>query len=149
MVLKRLASAQIGATLVEAALSVQVFLLIVVVGIELAIASYRSAALNYSVAQATRWAILNRTIGNQLRVPSIETKVREIAQPYGLDLSQNSNINVCRPAEVVNQQTGECVIERAGVPEEYIQVSANTSSPMLFGFVNLDLHAKALGRNEP
>lgn len=135
--------------MLEAALSIQVFLIIVVVGIRLALTSYHSAALNYSVSQATRWAILNQTIGNQLRVESVETKVREFAQGYGLNLPNDNNIYVCLPSEVTNQATGECATERAGVPEEYIQVSANASEPLLFGFFNVNLHAKAFGRNEP
>ncbi len=141
-----------GATMVEAALSVQVFILVIVIAIELGMASYQSAALNYAVSQGTRWATLNQTIGAMNRKDSIENKVQELARPYGLAL-QPGNIEVCLAADL-DPNTDTCATEKAETPggkvkEEYIQIKANYPSSLLFGAYQVDLTAKAFGRNEP
>lgn len=128
--------------MIEAAIALPVFFLIIFSAIDLSIVSYRAAGLHYTLNAATRWAELGQTIAGQSRVNSIKQKVREIGSAYGLTLNA-ANVHVC-PVGSTN-----CSPESAGVADAYIQISATELMPIIFGMYRITLSYSVLGRNEP
>lgn len=133
---------QRGATLVEAAISLPIFLLVMVAAANLAILSYKTAGLHHTLTETVRWAVLGQTSPGLTRVNSIKAKAQEFGRPYGLKLP-DSNIFVCAVGST------SCSPENAGNGQSYIQLSATEPAPLFFGLFRVNLFYSVLGRNEP
>ena len=128
--------------MMEAAVGLPVFIMMIVLAVDLTMASYRTAGLFYTLSAATRWAALGATVSGQTRVQSIETTVQQIGSKYGLSLTP-SEISVCRLGQK------QCSPETAESPEQYIQVSAVMPVSVLFGLFSINVSHSVMAKNEP
>jgi Flp pilus assembly protein TadG len=102
-----------GSVFVEYAFSLPIFLALIFTSFDIVRYLYQSVSLQYSVAAASRWAIVGDTLDDPAnphvkldRVSSIKYKIRQTAQKYGVSLS-DSDIKICQDSDVT------CVTDNA------------------------------------
>lgn len=143
-----------GATLVETAVCLPPLLLIISICFATAVTAYYAMAMNYTIASAKRWVILNQihqgSNGPLSRSRSTEYEVWKIGKTFGLSFgtsefdfeTNHPNISIC---PIANAQ---CHDEdyRAGPGQVFV---INVKHPVNFGFGQFNLKAKTIGRTEP
>jgi len=148
-----------GSALVEAAITIQVFFILLFAGLALAVAGYHYVSLQYSVAEGMRWAVL----GQNITIPpstvlsrkhSIEKNLSDKAQQFGLGLGENVTAGTNNPNIVIcDEDNFSCTDgdfpgqEDPGASSEWVQVTA-TEQIDLFLF-KINVSASAIGKNEP
>ena len=146
---ERSVKASLGATMVEAAISMQLFLLVVLFGSFLSVAMYKYVSLQYVVSEAARRGLLpDASTGYSSRALAIEGLLVEEGARYGLDFGEpyvfdtdHSGISVCTPSG------SWCGSDDAGEGRELFQITAR--QPLSFLGMNLSLEATVMAKNEP
>lgn len=141
------ATHELGAVFLEYALTLPIFLGIIFVSADLIRVLYQSVSLEYSVATASRWAILGNTMPDPLdpttsleRLDSVKLVVREAAQKLGVTLT-NQEIRLCRATNA------NCVTESVGDPDERMLLTVTKPTRMVIGML-INLKSSVIFRNE-
>jgi Flp pilus assembly protein TadG len=138
---------QRGALLLEYAITLPIFLGIIFVSADLVRILYQSVSLNYSLATASRWAILQGTVpdpanpGNFLdQLSSVKYVVKQSAQKLGLNLT-DQEIHLCQASQP------NCTTETAGSAGARMVLSVTKPTRMVTG-AQIDLKSSVVFRNE-
>ena len=151
---------EFGGAFVEAAVSLQAFLLLIVIGSQLAVGAYKFVSLQYTVAAAARYASLRQTetagCGDMTLEKSIEYQVYEIGGKFGLNFGQpfsyagacTTNGETFNPGfQVCNENDWLCNDHNVGAPYEYAKVEM--AHPINLLFFSFNVTGVAFIRNEP
>ena len=136
-----------GSAMVEFVVVAPVFLLVLLGGLDIALASYRASALHFTVSTAMRWGILNQTTVPLSREQSIEAQLISIGQRYGLSL-EASNISICSSNDGTTLVT-TCGTDDAGDPRDYVAIQVNEPMRIIFNRIPITLSAVVVAKNEP
>ncbi len=139
-----------GAAMVEFAVSAPIFLLVVLGGLEVSLASYQSSAMQYTLATALRTGILSTSFSIPDRTNFIKSQIAQIGTRYGLQLAP-TEIKICSASSIVGQPNLDpnCPIESAGNPRDFIMVKVDKSTTLLFGRYPIHLQSTVVAINEP
>lgn len=139
-----------GATMVESALALPLFLLILLSTIDLLRVIQFDISLHYTLANAARWGIIGERLDNPLapgipltREESIELRLQETAQSYGITLSADE-IQLCPATDP------GCSADFAGNPNDFFLITVSRPMALFaFGGKSLTLKATVISKNEP
>jgi Flp pilus assembly protein TadG len=158
-----------GATLIEVAITIPVFLGILLASVDVARVLYISANLNYSLHQTARWITTNdpateiATAAALAKVPAAAkascdqgcTRALEARQVLGAvmdKLGQDSStvdFGVCRFRDI---GTGPCIDTtnyNAGAANDYVKLEARAPVRTFFLGTTINLTSSLMVRNEP
>lgn len=133
-----------ASVMVEFAVSIFAFALLIFGSSQFAIVGYRAVALNYVAASTMRWAILGKTIGNLSRVRSIEKTARDHALVYGIRLT-NREIHICEAADPDCSNDSDSATQ----PNTPMVITLNAPTHLIFDSFILTPSARVVGTNEP
>lgn len=139
-----MAKRQHGAVMVEAALALPIFLLIVLVGADLLRVSYYSVAIQFLSARALRSAVLTDASSGPARAVVIRDEVLRLGRRYGVELDPES-IKICVGI------SSDCTHNDAGLPTDLITVTIRQRVNTIVGFAlprQFILTGQVVGRNE-
>ena len=140
-----------GSAAIETAISLLVFLMLVIFAMWTSLGMYRWVSLQFVVASIARWAALGQpstTNPTLSREHAIEERLYNAGQRYGLDFGQSHTSGVNHPnIRVCRMLAPNCPTDNAGSANEFIIVAAE--QPWKIVFWNVTLRASALGQNEP
>ena len=129
-----------GATTVEAAITLPLFVLMVFGMIQMCLALYTYFAVLYTANTVSRWAVVGHVTPGLTRAESVDAKAKEIIETFALVGSSQLTMNYCVGA------ASPCVGKDLGGPGDYITVVITAESPRVL-FTN-KVSAKALMKNE-
>ena len=131
-----------GGSMIEAAITLPFFMLIILACMSLSLALYKYVSLQYTVDTTARWALLGKEIDGLSREQSIEDQAINIGALYGLNFGatytsgvDHAGISICAPA-------APCSDDSAGSPGEFFQITA--VQPVSFLGLSMNLRATAL-----
>jgi Flp pilus assembly protein TadG len=140
---------QHGAAMVELAITLNVFLALFIMVVDITRLSYSAVSMQYLISKSARWGVIGRTEedpaspGVQLsRADSIKKKMIEYAGTLSLQLDP-ANVKVC-PAT-----TPACTADNAGGPNDFIVISVTKPVKVFFGTWSYNLSASVFAKNEP
>lgn len=129
-----------GAALLEMAVTLPLFLLVLLGMCELALTHYHKVMLNHAMIRTGRWALLGNTLPGNDRPQSIKLKGVEESGRAGVPVPLDS-IQVCPLTNLA------CGGSDAGKPGEFIRIQA-VRKVRLFWIYPVDLEASAVVKNE-
>lgn len=127
----------------EFAVVAQLFLLVFIGSLEIARFGYTALSLQYTVNTALRWGITGQTSGSLDRTASIQQKVAELGNNFGLHLN-GSEMKICSGIPVAS-----CESNSAGGPNELLSITAQKTFKFPLITTGFQIGATASGRNEP
>lgn len=136
---------ELGATLVEAAASLGLFLLVLLSGVELVLYCYYKSALDHALSKAGRYAILGVTETGLTREQAIKETLIEASREYGLTLT-TSDISIVPVNPVIPPP---CADASAGCGNEWIYIAVNKPASQLTFFNVAGGTREIYVRNEP
>ena len=138
-----------GAVFVETALSMILFMFVMIGGLQLAILGFRYASLQHTANSTLRWISINH---NSVTVAGVQQEAIDIASPMGLPI-QNANTSICGFGEYnsssADPSTRFCPVNEIKTYKQLIVVDISHTFPLIFGLWNPTINAVAIGRNEP
>lgn len=131
-------TAQSGTIMVEYAIALPVFLMILFLGIESTRLAFASANLQNALNRGGRYATLGyHNNGDITGVDSVRAKIAELSG-YTID---PQDFEICK--------AGTNVCNTRGTEGEWIQIRAAADIPVLLGIQTIKLSAGSLVKNEP
>lgn len=140
--------AEHGATMVELAFSLPIFLMLVLTGADVARIAFAASGMQFAVSQATRQGILGQHAGGAEGVAAIKNRLIEVAEPLGATISA-AEITICNAAEVNFDSVTRCAQQSTGRPGGWIYIELNKPMPILIGQFSIQVKASAIAKNEP
>jgi hypothetical protein len=136
-----------GAVILEGAISIFVFLFVAIIGLQLLIFSYHSAALHYSIAKTARFATLGKGAASPgYRVDDIKAYLINQVRIYGISLDVD-DINICVSSPLAIGCTS--ANEFAGEGLDWVMLRASKPIDYVTFFRPLTLSAQIVMKNEP
>ena len=126
--------------MVEFAITLPLFLLIVIGLSELALIHYNKVLLQHSVVASGRWAILGQTTPPDDRITSIKLRVVKESEQAGVPVKVNE-VSVCPLTNL------SCPGNNPGLPGDFIRIEAKKKMHLL-GLYPMTLTVSAVVKNE-
>ncbi len=130
---------QKGGVLLEFALTVPLFLTIVLTAAELIRGGFQYAMLQHAVHRASRYAALGYKESGMTATESVLYKINQLS---GMQV-ENSGFTICPASEY------PCNANSRGGSESWMRLEARVQLHLAFGGINPVLKADAVFRNEP
>ncbi|RIL11776.1 MAG: hypothetical protein DCC75_01685 [Proteobacteria bacterium] len=131
-----------GAAVLESALGIPFYLLVVLSFFDLSAYLYQSACLQFATNKTARWALLNQSLPGLSREDSIKQVFGDQISIYGA-ATAGAEVMVCPAADP------DCSDDSAMGPNQFVVINASRTRPLLLGTYHAVLRAQALLRNEP
>ncbi|MCB1512817.1 MAG: hypothetical protein KDJ36_18130 [Hyphomicrobiaceae bacterium] len=132
--------------MLEFALSGFLFLLLIIVTLESAIAGFRALTTQFIASEGVRRGIVAGAPGDpRLTAPQLRTFILGLADSYGIAVAP-TDIEICGLENVTAAL--RCNTENMGNSEQFLYVRVASSTPYFLGVMNIDLLGAALSRNE-
>lgn len=133
-----------GAVMLEFALTSMLFLSLIVVTLESAVAGFRALTIQYIASAAVRQGALSQAPLDN--VPALKTHIVELGQSLGVTIDPD-RIEICGGDDL--NDDGLCGgVLNMGVPERFLAVQVETTTPYFLGMMEINLLGQALSRNE-
>ncbi len=132
-----------GAVMLEFALTSMLFLSLIVVTMESAVAGFRALTTQYVASDAVRQGILFRDYDN---VPALKTYIVDLGQRLGVTIDP-ALIEICGGDDL--NEEGRCGgASNMGESERFLAVQIETTTPYFLGLMEIQLLGQAMSRNE-
>lgn len=137
-----------GATFVEFAMSIPVFLTMILSILDLARVSYQAVSLQFVLQRVARFAVVQSSIGTA-RFNDVQNYLIQEAGRYGIDLSA-AQFQIC-PVEM--SSSGSCTsasfASNPGDAEQFVLVNISKSLQLFFPNRSITVRANVVVKNEP
>lgn len=131
--------------MVEFALTGFLFLAVVVVTLESAVAGFRALSAQYLASEGVRRGILSSDEFPLLSVDQLKAFIVARADSLGVSVAV-ADIEICGYEFL--QADGTCSSQNMGSSEGFLSVRLTTHTPFFLGTMNLNLLGEAFGRIE-
>jgi len=132
-----------GATLVETAVTLPVFILVLFGFIQLCLVAYTSLTLQYQVNNCLRWSsVYDEIVPGEDRFDSIKTQLTKNLNDFHVDTTQ-LEVNMC------NGAVSNCTDTDAGNSGSFVTLQATVPAYNLFPLGQLVVTGRAVIKNEP
>ena len=135
--------------MLEAALSLSVFLLVIGGGIEMLRYAYYGLVSQYVVTEAARFGSLGAGCPECTaaeRVQKIEDRIEQHAAKFGVTLADR---HICVQSDLQADCGTDNLNDSSGKPHELMAIRVRMPIHLLFGIDGIYVNAEAIAKNEP
>jgi len=132
-----------GATLVETAITLPLFLLILFGIIQFCLIAYTAFTLQYQVNKCLRWSSTSaQPVPNEAKFVSISNRLSQHLNNFHIP-TDNLQVNMC------NGAVSDCNDTNPGASGSFVTLQAKVPAPALFPMGGITVAGRAVIKNEP